>query len=386
MQPGNNLNGLSQVPCESALDSTTENNSESSDSDLEILSNGVGDQTRVIQGLKRTIRRKQTEINELTGKLTIADIHLASEKEKTRDKEVVISSLKTSIDVITQSKDLIIKALQSQLIELQTSLDSGKNKPVTKDCQNPKVTESDVMTIYNLSVKIEEMGFELKQKNNLLSDLKDKTQKYECSLREKDEHISKLEAQAEKDTAKISELLKKQSKGGATVDNSNALVLLNCTKIPSIKFVSLPPASRFAVVFEDLPSAGPGWMVIQRRIDGRVAFDTKGSNLDCFNGFGDLSREFWLGCDKIHVLTASRRHELYIELVDFDDAKAFARYDHFVVGGQAEHYKLKSLGQYSGNAGDFLRKSENNQYLVIKTLPGSEIYFEFFGWWIGAEW
>ncbi|KAH8264091.1 hypothetical protein KR038_002624, partial [Drosophila bunnanda] len=340
----------------------------SSDSDLEILSNGVGDQTRVIQGLKRAIRRQQTQINELSSKLTIADIHLASEKEKTKDKEDVIKSLKISIDVITQSKDLIIKALQSQLTELQTSVDLRRKELVTKDGQNAKQTESAEIKIYNRNANID-----------MLNELHDKSKKYERSLREKDEQIAKLEAQARTDTGKNFTMNVETSQ-----DKSNALVLLNCTKIPFIQFVTLPWSGRFAAVFEDLPSAGPGWMVIQRRIDGRVTFESKGCGQDCFDGFGDLSREFWLGCDKIHELTVSRRHELYIELVDFDEAKAFARYDHFVVGGQAEHYKLNSLGQYSGNAGDSLRKSQNNQYLVNKSIRDSKAY-EFFGWWIGAE-
>jgi len=50
---------------------------------------------------------------------------------------------------------------------------------------------------------------------------------------------------------------------------------------------------------------------------------------------------------------------LYIQLVDFDNVVAFARYDHFIVGDSTERYKLLSLGKYSGNAGDALQSHIN---------------------------
>ncbi|CAF3601716.1 unnamed protein product, partial [Rotaria sp. Silwood2] len=43
------------------------------------------------------------------------------------------------------------------------------------------------------------------------------------------------------------------------------------------------------------------WTVIQHRINGTIDF-YHGWN-DYKNGFGDLRTEFWLGNEKIHLLT-----------------------------------------------------------------------------------
>ncbi|XP_017075822.1 microfibril-associated glycoprotein 4-like isoform X2 [Drosophila eugracilis] len=130
-------------------------------------------------------------------------------------------------------------------------------------------------------------------------------------------------------------------------------------------------------------STGPEWMVIQRRIDGSVSFNTLNFMHDRWFklGFGDLTKEFWIGCEKLHKLTTSRRHELYIQIVDFEDAIAYARYDNFVVGSEDEGYALKSLGEYSGTAGDALSTS------IQKKFVHSACFYEFYGrtfhwsWW-----
>ena len=44
-----------------------------------------------------------------------------------------------------------------------------------------------------------------------------------------------------------------------------------------------------------------GWTVIQNRQDGSVNFLREWG--DFKNGFGNLATEFWLGLEKIHMLT-----------------------------------------------------------------------------------
>jgi len=58
------------------------------------------------------------------------------------------------------------------------------------------------------------------------------------------------------------------------------------------------------------------------------------------------------GNEKIHLLTTSgKRQILRIELEDWDGNVRYAEYDNFRVESEYSNYKLRSLGRYSGNAG-----------------------------------
>ena len=68
---------------------------------------------------------------------------------------------------------------------------------------------------------------------------------------------------------------------------------------------------------------GGGWVVFQRRMDGTVDFYHNWT--DYVKGFGDLNGEFWLGLNKIHRLTAIKKHPnnitLRVDLEDFEGDK-----------------------------------------------------------------
>ncbi|KAH8361615.1 hypothetical protein KR084_009830, partial [Drosophila pseudotakahashii] len=384
-----NLNNLSQKHRGSMENSTTENNSLSSDSDIEDISCAGGDQKRIVQGLRKTIRKNNSKINDLVAKLTIAEIHLASEKEKSIYKDDLIR-------LTNETKNLSVKQLQRNILDLENELALSKSQGLIQekdketsglvDCDGQckkKIAELNAL-IYNMGCKVyeyDELENNLNEKDKQIKKLefeltesKAKIVKLESAIHEKDEDLvewekktqkceAELESKIKSYEANINEMNKKLSDfniGPESCQSSDkSFVFLNCTAIPSITLVSLPDLKPFAAVFEEIPSAG-SWMVIQQRVDGSVSFDPKHNSY--INGFGDLGTEFWLGLEKLHKLTTSRKYELYIELVDFDDARAFARYDHFVVGSSEGNYKLMSLGDYSGNAGDALRSYINCEF------------------------
>ena len=94
----------------------------------------------------------------------------------------------------------------------------------------------------------------------------------------------------------------------------------------------------------DQTTAGGGWTVFQKRLDGSVDF-FRGWD-DYKRGFGSLNGEFWLGLDKIHRLT-KQRSRLRVDLEDTTGKTAYAEYDFFGVASENSKYKL-SLGTYSG--------------------------------------
>ena len=101
-------------------------------------------------------------------------------------------------------------------------------------------------------------------------------------------------------------------------------------------------------VFCDQTTAGGGWTVFQKRLDGTVDFYHDWSNYK--QGFGDPRREFWLGNEKIHRLASEDNFEnirLRVDLEDFEGNTAYAEYDMFGVMSENDKYRLK-LGDYSG--------------------------------------
>ncbi|XP_035777671.1 ficolin-1-like [Anopheles albimanus] len=124
-----------------------------------------------------------------------------------------------------------------------------------------------------------------------------------------------------------------------------------------------------------------GWLVVQHRFDGSLDFFRYWAEYR--DGFGDVQKEFWLGLEKLHQLTSARPYELIVEIKDFSGNYGYARYNAFEVGSESEKYSLKTLGTYSGTAGDSLvyhkgspfstKDRENNSNNCATMYEG--------GWW-----
>ena len=106
-----------------------------------------------------------------------------------------------------------------------------------------------------------------------------------------------------------------------------------------------PDVSEIIGVCCDQTTAGGGWLVFQKRLDGSVDFYRGWAEYK--RGFGTLRGEFWPGLDKIHRLTSSGNYKLRVDLEDFSANTYYAEYDFFKVASEREKYEL-SVGSYSG--------------------------------------
>lgn len=126
--------------------------------------------------------------------------------------------------------------------------------------------------------------------------------------------------------------------------------------IPTISCNSLDSATNI----QDNYCFGNNWTLIQRRSDGSENFYRDWN--DYKQGFGKISNEFFMGLEQLHSLTSAQPHELLIVMQDFDNSKRYAKYDLFEIGSESEQYVLKSLGKYSGNAGDSLTYHKGSKF------------------------
>ncbi|XP_035667950.1 ryncolin-1-like [Branchiostoma floridae] len=106
---------------------------------------------------------------------------------------------------------------------------------------------------------------------------------------------------------------------------------------------------------------GQGWTVLLRRQDGSEDFYRTWD--DYKRGFGNLTGEFWLGNDIIHLLTNQARSKLRVDLETWGGDVTYALYRTFSVSDEASAYKL-TAGDYSGTAGDALLFSNGNAFVT----------------------
>ncbi|XP_028898582.1 ficolin-1 [Zeugodacus cucurbitae] len=134
------------------------------------------------------------------------------------------------------------------------------------------------------------------------------------------------------------------------------------------------------------PSGGEAWTLIQLRQDNNTDFYRGWKEYK--NGFGNLNMNFFFGLDKLHALTASQLHELWIELRDFEGSTKYAKYDSFAIADERQKYGLSILGEYSGTAGDGMLNAHAGSPFSTYDQDNSERSFNCAeaykgGWWYG---
>ncbi|XP_075145995.1 ficolin-1-like [Haematobia irritans] len=110
----------------------------------------------------------------------------------------------------------------------------------------------------------------------------------------------------------------------------------------------------------DAKTLNGGWLLIQRRHDGSENFYRDW--IFYKDGFGNIQSEFFIGLDKLHALTNYLGPQELLVVIEEVGVYKYARYSSFAIGNEEELYKLKSLGQYSGTAGDSLESHINMEF------------------------
>ncbi|XP_078658341.1 fibrinogen-like protein A [Branchiostoma floridae x Branchiostoma belcheri] len=148
----------------------------------------------------------------------------------------------------------------------------------------------------------------------------------------------------------------------------------NGTDRSGVYTIRLAGANRSVPVYCRM-EGGQGWTVLMRRQDGSVDFYRTWEEYKV--GFGNLSTEFWLGNDNIHLLTNQARYGLRVDLETFDGESSYAQYRSFSIQDEASKYRL-TLGRWlNGTARDALRVSNNFAFATWDNDTATKTAFRF---------
>ncbi|ALC40378.1 maker623 [Drosophila busckii] len=210
----------------------------------------------------------------------------------------------------------LISEKDKRIVDLDKELEARDEaqKETLKETQQLQAKVNELQTKIEESDKLKDSL--ISEKDKRIADLKEQIQNMNKNKQFEDKLIKFV------DRAEASSCL--------PFGNSNDIQTIRVTGIEAFK---VPCDSKFA---------GNGWTVIQRRLDGSVSFDRNWEEYK--NGFGDLRGNFWLGLEKLHLITKFHPHELYIQLEDFKNETRYARYSNFIIGNEAQAFELLSSG------------------------------------------
>ncbi|EDW57942.2 uncharacterized protein Dvir_GJ17863 [Drosophila virilis] len=276
-----------------------------------------------------------------------------------------------------------IRSKEEQFAELESKIDEQnaivfhlKETIRHKDLQLNQQIE--LTAAYKSNIALLEK--QLVSNDGIITSLQSKVKSADSQIAEKDKELKKSQSKHEVNELNVARIKHLEAK----LSECKAMSVVSiCLGKPSeIYPIKVPDMDPFSVSC-DSKYAGSGWIVIQRRINGSVNFNRGWDDYKA--GFGDLRGEFFIGLEKLHKLTQSQPHELYISLEDFQNQTRFARYSDFVIGNEAELYKIKMLGDFTGNVADSFNYHKDKNFSTPDkdndvTTGNCALSYES-GWW-----
>ncbi|XP_064554344.1 fibrinogen-like protein 1 [Drosophila montana] len=320
-----------------------------------------------IRDLYTVIKNTENQLNAVQIKYGVCEDATKNRETLSREqlnrKVAQLKELQKRADAQEES----IKSLENQLSSLQNRIgiceEMVKNREVQYDqlkdlngsCNNSSRVKDDLIATNKALIDKQQSAFQgemikIELKERQITELED-------HLKTKLGIVAEQQTKISADALKIKQLNDKIYQYNAQLKKCQSTSCLG--KSTNVHVIRVPGVEPFPV-FCDSTLADSGWTVILRRHDGSVNFNRNWTAYSL--GFGDLRGEFFIGLEKIHLMTKSQHHELYIYLRDFDDENRYAYYDHFQIAQEGEFFRLMSLGDYKGTAGDALSSQRDMKF------------------------
>lgn len=265
-------------------------------------------------------------------------------------------------------KNMQMAVLQREIMVLKLK-DTMHERTIKEKEAHCKQQDELYAEVSSISRHMRELSAETKNEGKLRNEMQRQINEYRDIIEKKNKYIRVLRNHLDKNkhiTEDVTEGLSYNTEDEILENiepekyvwpSENSCLTVNDTS--KILMIKVPHIEPFSVPC-DGTIAGPGWTVIQRRVDDSVDFNRKWDTYK--NGFGDLNGNLFIGLEKLHRMTNSQPHELYIHLQNFRGETRYAHYKNFSIGGEDEGYSLKLLLDYSGDAGDSLQLNRNMKF------------------------
>lgn len=361
--------------------------------------------------LKNNCENKEKEIKDLSEKLEESERKLAEGKFKDNlilSKDSHIEDLKTRIAELQNTDNVfkqIVGLVNQEIVQLKSFIkEELKASQIEQVNKNSQTYEESSIEVKSMKETLNSCQLNLNKTQNVVSDYKDQLESKNNNIDENTDLISKLKEELKESQLKLNEYqvdLKNQKEiiehkeeeilnlnGQIKKNEVKAISCIDYGDSNSVNNIVIPNFKPFPALCDSV-IAGLGWTVIQQRLNGGEDFYR---NWETYrNGFGEFTGDFFLGLENIYRLTSDRRHELYIHMKEFSGKTFYARYDNFRIAGEADKYRLLSLGLFTGTADkDRMRVSENQMFSTFDSDNDLNGYTQCAvlhnaGWWYGPH-
>uniref|UniRef100_A0A182HYB2 Uncharacterized protein n=2 Tax=Anopheles arabiensis TaxID=7173 RepID=A0A182HYB2_ANOAR len=210
-------------------------------------------------------------------------------------------------------------------------------------------------------------GFALGMVASKLQTLQDKLMEMDSTIRQLSEKVGRNHKMLLTQLEQSNQLVLKKDLDLFMINsgiNLNSFAFRSCKENPSKRsgkyILQLTENDQPFLGYCEQTAYGGGWLVFQYRYDGSVDFYRNWTEYR--DGFGSVDGEFWLGLEHLHRMTSTRKHELLVELKDFEGNYKYARYDEFEIDSEVKLYALMNLGSYKGSVDDSLTRHKGMNF------------------------
>ncbi|XP_055863954.1 fibrinogen gamma chain-like [Biomphalaria glabrata] len=313
---------------------------------------------RNITSIKKDLNAKQENITRINEDLNTKQQNITCLKDDIKSTKQDIVSIKKVLDTMQENMKSLnedfntniqniasikkdMNTYKENILRIETDLDSNK--------QNILSIRREADTNKQDIIRLKE-DLDTKQQNMLSIRENVNTNKHNMSIFQ--ENLTMMVANLSTELKKVQDQIHKVNKLLQFLPEPPT----SCRNVSSPQARAIVTLSSGLEVMCDTKTDGGRWILIQRRINGKVDFYRGWKEYR--DGFGDYNiGEFYLGNEHIFNLTSTRQYDLRIDL-EYNNKTYFAQYENFKVLSETENYKLQ-IGKYSGNATDSLSIHNN---------------------------